>query len=297
MSKPSFVVRLHGAEINGSRYPCEGEQIATLVAYIASAPYEFIWFAADIEQVDGPRRIPNGMTTPARISDTPETLAWLRAVPQFVWGSFLAVPADRVPATWPAIRSEDLPFHDIGQAVVEILALDGGELQVYAVVADYLEPLAERFGVAIQMPTDEPWATILAPVTPEWRRRAIADFPSLLMVRLDLDYSPYWLFYTDLLPMVRAAAHEHPDPTLLKRIFDYAEWSLGQGGDLANAAGVSFYEHLFDAREDWVTVLPYLSPAVVRACWPLWEARWELWESRTSRDEVQRLRETLAPRR
>jgi hypothetical protein len=296
MSKPSFVARLDGSEINGSRFSCEGEQIAAIVACIASAPHECIWFAVDIEQVDGPRRIPDGMTIPTRIGDTPEMLAWLRSVPQFARGSFLAVPADRVPAAWPAIRSEDIPFHDIGEAVVEIIAFDSSEMHVYAVIADYLEPLAERFGAAGQMPTDEPWATMLAPVTPEWRRRALADFPDLLMLRLDLDYSPYWLFYSDLLPMIHAM-RGRPDDAALRRIFAYAEWRLGQGGALANAAGVSFYEHLFDDREDWETVLPYLPPGIVRECWGPWEARWQMWESRTSRDEVRRLRETLAQRR
>jgi hypothetical protein len=297
MSKPWYVAWLRGQTINGSRYSCEGEQIAAIIACIAPVLPECVWFVADIEQVDGPRRFPEDVTTPAPIGNTEETIDWLRQVPQFVWGSFLAVPTHHLPVSWPAVRSEDIPFHDIGAALIEVIAFDSSEMHAYAAIQDYLEPLADRFGAAIQTAADEPWAAMLVPFTPEWRRRAIADFPGLSMLRIDLDYSPYWLLSSDLLPMVRSA-REHPDAALLQRIFDYAEWCLGQRVDeLSNAAGVSFYEHLFDEQEDWETVLPYLSSGVIKECWPLWEQRWDLWESRTSRQEIRWLRETLAQQR
>ena len=42
---------------------------------------------------------------------------------------------------------------------------------------------------------------------------------------------------------------------------------------MGNAAGVAFYEHLFDGRQDgWAEVIPWLSPFVVRQNWGLWEA-------------------------
>ncbi len=103
-----------------------------------------------------------------------------------------------------------------------------------------------------------------------WRRKAIELFPTLSNELNDGEYSVYMLYF-DLLPMVREA-HDRDDHDLLKRIYGFAEWCLSQSGDLSNAAGVAFYEHLLDT----VTigrVIPWLSPYAVEMCWPLWKAR------------------------
>jgi hypothetical protein len=79
------------------------------------------------------------------------------------------------------------------------------------------------------------------------------------------------MLYFDLLPMVREA-HDNDDHDLLMRIYCFAQWCHAQEAkDLWNAAGVAFYEHLFDERKYWVEVIPWLSPSVIADCWSLWE--------------------------
>lgn len=117
-----------------------------------------------------------------------------------------------------------------------------------------------------------------------WRRRALEFFPQLRRELQRRDYSIY-LLYFDLLPMVRKA-HDTDDADLLRRIYSFAAWCLEQKAkDLWNAAGVAFYEHLFDDRRYWQKVIPWLSPRVIAECWSLWE--WRL--SAETLQEVRRL--------
>lgn len=82
----------------------------------------------------------------------------------------------------------------------------------------------------------------------------------------------YELAY-ELLQMVRNEPTAS-DPETLQRIFNYAEWASRQHAPaISNPIGVSFYEHVFDRREDWERVIPYLSPYAVRDNWNLWEGR------------------------
>jgi hypothetical protein len=106
-----------------------------------------------------------------------------------------------------------------------------------------------------------------------WRREALARFPAL---RRDIQtprYSIYLLFF-DLLPMVRQA-HATADGDTLQQIYGFAAWCLSQpAGELRNAAAVAFYEDMFDSSQsDWPAIAARLSPTVIGACWPLWEAR------------------------
>jgi hypothetical protein len=108
-----------------------------------------------------------------------------------------------------------------------------------------------------------------------WRRRALELFPELKNELNQRDYSIYRLF-GDLRRIVWRA-HDAGDDAMLSAVYGYAAWCLGQrSGELWNAAGVSFYEHLFDERKDradWAKVAPWLSAQVVRSVWGLWEWR------------------------
>ena len=104
-----------------------------------------------------------------------------------------------------------------------------------------------------------------------WRRRALELFPQLRRDLQSRDYSVYLLFF-DLKPMLRVA-HDADDTEELRRIYGFAEWCSRQTAkDLWNAAGVAFYEHLFDYPEYSERVIPWLSPRVVYYHWSLWEA-------------------------
>ena len=130
-----------------------------------------------------------------------------------------------------------------------------------------------------------------------WRRLALAFFPEerrTLQRPLYIDsyYSLYsWVF----LPRCREA-HAAGDHRTLRKIYAHAEWCLRQNErawDLAIAVRVCFYEHLFDRREDWERVIPYLSAKVYEGCWPIWEYRWKFWTARFGAEETRRLRQLL----
>lgn len=119
-----------------------------------------------------------------------------------------------------------------------------------------------------------------------WRRKAIALFPDLRSEVQRPDFSIYMLFFR-LLPMVREA-HDAEDVDLLRRIYGFAEWCFSQKAkDMWNAAGVAFYEHLFDEARTWGQVIPWLPPQVLEGCWGLWEFR-------LSQEETTELRERIA---
>jgi hypothetical protein len=119
-----------------------------------------------------------------------------------------------------------------------------------------------------------------------WRRKALALFPDL---RLDLEqpnFSIYMVFF-ELLPRVREA-HADGDMETLRRIYGFAEWCFEQKAkDMWNAAGVAFYEHLFDSHPShWSEMVRWLSPKIVTDCWGLWE-------SRLSSEDLKRVRQLL----
>lgn len=106
-----------------------------------------------------------------------------------------------------------------------------------------------------------------------WRRRALEAFPDLVTELNGPGFTPYDLF-AELLPRVRDA-HVAGDEERLRSIYGFAAWCFGQpGGELRNAAGVAFYEHLFDSHpRTWPDVVRHLGKDVVRDVMPLWSAR------------------------
>ncbi len=122
-----------------------------------------------------------------------------------------------------------------------------------------------------------------------WRRRAIDAFPEFRK-ELELeDYSVYQLFF-DLVPRVEQA-HADGDEQFLKRAYGFASWCAAQKAkDLWNAAGVAFYEHVFDRWNQRHAVVPWLSPQVIADSWGLWEMR-------LNASQLAELRQLFASRR
>ena len=106
-----------------------------------------------------------------------------------------------------------------------------------------------------------------------WRRKALALFPDLRHDVQRPDFSVYMLFF-ELLPMSRQA-HKTGDDEALRSIYGFAEWCFEQKAkDMWNAAGVAFYEHLFDDHPSlWPEVVQWLSPPVIQGVRGLWEWR------------------------
>ena len=112
-----------------------------------------------------------------------------------------------------------------------------------------------------------------------WRRTALELFPEL---ERDLRSSRVGYTVYSLLRDLHVSAqkaHARGDTQELEKIYGYAEWcSRQQAEDLWNAAGVAFYEHLFESERDVDRVLPFLSAYAIRKHWDLWavwyEDRW-----------------------
>jgi hypothetical protein len=103
-----------------------------------------------------------------------------------------------------------------------------------------------------------------------WQREAAARLPELWDDE-DVRDSP-GQFCFELLPFVRDAHRRH-DEAALERAYGFALWCHRQGGELRNAVGVSFHEHLFDSFDVHEDVAKRLDPQVVADCWSLWDAR------------------------
>lgn len=109
-----------------------------------------------------------------------------------------------------------------------------------------------------------------------WRRKAIENFPHLRrwLTHADPDtrMTFNWLCY-ELKDMVEKEPYRS-DSEMLRSVFAYAEWCGRQRAEVIwNTIALAFYEHLFDRREDWDTVIPSLAPEIICVYWNLWERR------------------------
>ena len=120
----------------------------------------------------------------------------------------------------------------------------------------------------------------------DWRARALASFPELREeLEEEDDIFSIYILFSELDYMVRTA-HRDGDEDRLRRIYGYASWARQQPDEnIQNAAGVSFYEHLFDERWMRQLVIPWLNSAIVREYMGLWEFRL----SAADLEEVQQL--------
>jgi hypothetical protein len=105
----------------------------------------------------------------------------------------------------------------------------------------------------------------------EWYKKAIEAFPDLIdHFAMDGD-TTYGVFsalcYTmenDWLPSNNRQE--------IQKAFDYAHWAADQEeDDLWNAAGVGFFEHVFEKMDYFGIVVSYLTKDDVRAYMDLWE--------------------------
>ena|ERR1035438_9320946 len=99
---------------------------------------------------------------------------------------------------------------------------------------------------------------------PSWREKATQMFPELASVIRDAE-NPYSL-WSDLLDTFNCAYGPPRDESLIKRVYEYADWCNDQPqgktaeDDLTTCVAVSFYEHIPqhpDARADmprWFTL-------------------------------------------
>lgn len=105
-----------------------------------------------------------------------------------------------------------------------------------------------------------------------WRRKAVEMFPELKKDFQVGEKSSYSVFLT-LRGLLWDALETNDEDTITK-IFQFAEWCSRQKAEnLWNAAGVSFYEHIFDEWKYRQKVIAWLSPLVITSYKALWEGR------------------------
>ncbi|MBL8557494.1 MAG: hypothetical protein JNM47_02145 [Hyphomonadaceae bacterium] len=96
--------------------------------------------------------------------------------------------------------------------------------------------------------------------------------------------TPMSVFF-EVLPAVRQA-HQAKDEAKLRSIYTFAAWCHDQPEqDIWNAAGVSFYEHLFEAdnEADWPDLMRFMGQST-------WRTVLTLTEGRISSDQFERLK-------
>ncbi len=146
MSKPSAQLILRMRHWNKDTAECTGAQIAAVMRETEHLTGDLVWFVADAEQNSGmPLPLPIEGRTPMEVGVTAVATAFVETVDQFTAGVFLAVPQQRLPVSWHEVRTEDEPYRDIGDAIIEIRAFDTSYLLLYAHDEKYLRAVAQSF--------------------------------------------------------------------------------------------------------------------------------------------------------
>jgi hypothetical protein len=83
-----------------------------------------------------------------------------------------------------------------------------------------------------------------------WRKEASARLPELQSIIASRDVDNPMMLWIELLFKFQALCKQDPpDLELIKRVWEYAKWSMHQGSDdVATAAALGFCEHLLDRK-------------------------------------------------
>ena len=141
---PSRVVHF-GASAFGARAACLGDQVALVVSRIGELLPDLRWYVADVECTG--TSFTGRTPTPVDVGDTHALMRAAGQVSQFTSGVFAAIPAD---LTQPRFREGGLSTDgdevaDLGDAVVEVRALDTTYVSVAATNESLLQRLEAQF--------------------------------------------------------------------------------------------------------------------------------------------------------
>lgn len=152
MARATHRIQLDGRHIDGSRSSCLGRHVTSILNVLEPLLEDITWYCADVRT-----NRPDASAWPAAtaevvsIGSTSDFLERVSRVDQFESGVFLALL--RVGSS-PNIRhdpaTEDPPFSELGDAVVEMRAFDTSYIELYARGIALLEPLASRFDVDVE---------------------------------------------------------------------------------------------------------------------------------------------------
>ena len=152
MSKPQYFLRIEGRQIDGAEVTGLGKQLGEIIAALSSSLEDHVWFGANVEAPGSAQMLsPIAGRTPTRIGTSEELRTLVAKVGQFIWASFLIVPAQLNPVRWRReYSSEENSCEDIEVAIGRLTVFDSSYFEFAAIDGPLVEVLALRFGSPIE---------------------------------------------------------------------------------------------------------------------------------------------------
>jgi hypothetical protein len=137
--------KITGNQINGEMVSCTGLQFVLLINSLAKQLENCYWYIADISAVGGllPSTLVENSASFIKVGKTQELVQLVGQIEQLASGIFLAIPESILePDLSGDFNTESDPTEDLGDAVLEIRALDTSYFEVY--YSEYLLLEASR---------------------------------------------------------------------------------------------------------------------------------------------------------
>jgi hypothetical protein len=130
--------------------PCLGTQLVTIIRSIQAFTQTSTWYGCDIE-VNGEFPFKHCLQgwTAKKIGANECIIKLAQDTDQFLSGVFLALPQDHGEALNQEFGTEDEPFRDIEEAILEIRAFDTSYFEVYSNDKALMDVLANSFNTEI----------------------------------------------------------------------------------------------------------------------------------------------------
>ncbi len=141
MNKPQYLTR-----ISLDPVCCLGEQLLQIITVVKPFVESCIWYGVDVE-LNGYGAFRWGLQgrIPKRIGDINRVIDIANNSDQFLCGVFFAVPYDLGEVWNREFSTEDEPFRDMEEAILEIRAFDTTYFEVYSNQLSLMKLLAHQF--------------------------------------------------------------------------------------------------------------------------------------------------------
>jgi len=148
MSKPLFLIRISSRE---REVTCLGSELIEILNVIHPFVKSNIWYGADIE-INGmqPFKWALESSVPRKIGNFDSLVQISQDTEQFLSGTFFALSKDFGEIWNHQFFTEDSPFRNIEEAVVEIRAFDTTYFEIYSSNYEMMRILSEHFHAEIQ---------------------------------------------------------------------------------------------------------------------------------------------------
>lgn len=127
-------------------FACLGEQLVQILQYIKPFIQDGTWYASDIDTLGDNMKIEHFIDEFPRKVGTIENLINLaKCVNQFQSGIFILIPTDHSEIMNIKYRTEDIRFRDLGDALLEIRALDTSFFVIYSNDLNFINTVSKEF--------------------------------------------------------------------------------------------------------------------------------------------------------